>query len=159
MSNLLLCQGNSCRSCCPDVFDIPLESLTDLFLNASRLSHNIFKHSIIMFHEFDEKYAQNVSYTINATNSCHTNPFHTPQEREKALNMNVIFPVRRTMQEARIYWSIASWVSRDEYVRHSAFYKMFKCLYRDSRQIDMYIKILACRVTNTCFIHSHPTQL
>ncbi|KAM7229652.1 hypothetical protein CapIbe_019768 [Capra ibex] len=52
MSNLLLYQGNACPSCFPNMFDIPLTSLRDLFLNATRLIHDIFGLSWIMFPEF-----------------------------------------------------------------------------------------------------------
>ena len=52
MSNLFLCQGKLCPICCPDVFDFPLDSLTDLFIDAARLSHDIHNHSIIVFNEF-----------------------------------------------------------------------------------------------------------
>ena len=52
LSNLLLCQGNVCLSCHSDVFDIPLKFLTDLFVNASRLSHDMRNLSTMMFNEF-----------------------------------------------------------------------------------------------------------
>uniref|UniRef100_A0A8C2RWY8 Uncharacterized protein n=1 Tax=Capra hircus TaxID=9925 RepID=A0A8C2RWY8_CAPHI len=89
MSNLLLCKGNLCPSCGPDVFVTSLKSLTNVFIDAARLFHNFHNLFAIMFKEFDEKYAQGKQYYINATNSCHTNFFHTSEETDKAHQMNV----------------------------------------------------------------------
>ncbi|XP_010843884.1 PREDICTED: chorionic somatomammotropin hormone 2-like [Bison bison bison] len=88
VSNLLLCQGISCLSCHPDMFVSLQKSLIDVFINAASLSHDFYNLSTIMFNEFDEKYAQGKLYYINATKSCHTNSFHTPEERDKAQQMN-----------------------------------------------------------------------
>nr|XP_020769587.1 placental prolactin-related protein 3-like [Odocoileus virginianus texanus] len=211
MSNLLLCQGNVCPSCCPDVFEVPLKSLRYVFVNAAQLSLDILDHSTIMFNEFYERYAQGKQYYINATKSCHTNPLHAPEDREKALQMTneelskwilmllyswkpplhhlvtnvqhlievsdpilssarenvnkvqelqelierqfsqVIFPVRKKMLDAHHCGTeFQSLTSRDENIRHYAFFILFQCLHRDSRKIDIYTKILACRSYNTC---------
>ena len=40
-------------------------------------------------HFQDEKYSQSKPEYINATNDCHTNPLHAPEEIEKAQQMNV----------------------------------------------------------------------
>ncbi|KAB0354761.1 hypothetical protein FD755_022220, partial [Muntiacus reevesi] len=208
LSNLLLCQGNVCPSCSPDT---PLSSLTDLLIDAAWLTHSFHNLSTIMFKEFDEKYVQGTQYYINATNSCHTDPLHAPEEREKAQQMNnedlsklilillytwnkpfhhlvtelqrlkevsqailssaienekmsdklqafiagqfrkIIVPVYQKITKTRIIWSgLSSLTSRNEERRLSEFYNLFKCLSRDSRKVDIYTKILACRIRKTC---------
>ncbi|XDB63214.1 hypothetical protein ABFV05_016830 [Capra hircus] len=84
MLNLLLCQGNPCPSCGPDVFATSLRSRTDLFIEVAWLSHDFHNRSTIMFQEFNETYAQGKLYHINAANSCHTNAFDFPEDRYKA---------------------------------------------------------------------------
>nr|XP_020724634.1 placental prolactin-related protein 3-like [Odocoileus virginianus texanus] len=211
MSNLLLCQGNVCPSCGPDVFGVPLKFLRKTFSRVSRLSYDMHNLSTIMFNEFDEKYSQSIPEYINATNNCHTNSIHAPEEREKAQQMNnedltkwililqflwngplhalvhglriekdfsdtilssarenlktlfklqtilkrrfsqIVDPVRLKLTKNRIYWSgYRSLVSSNGYMHHSAFYNLFKCLSRDSRKVDMYSKILACRISDEC---------
>uniref|UniRef100_A0A8C6DQ16 Uncharacterized protein n=1 Tax=Moschus moschiferus TaxID=68415 RepID=A0A8C6DQ16_MOSMO len=209
MSNLLLCQGNLHTACCPDVFDIPLSSLAHQFTVAGWMSHGIHNLSMIMFNEFEEKYAQGKLYDINATNSCHTNSLNNPEEREKALRFNnedvsrwillllyswerplfllitikrnekelsdsilskagemvekieelkvvierqfsqIIFPVRKMYRE-RITWSGLEYLKSSDDVHPSAFYNLFKCLLRDSSLLDMYSKILLCRIQKLC---------
>uniref|UniRef100_A0A8B9YR06 Uncharacterized protein n=1 Tax=Bos mutus grunniens TaxID=30521 RepID=A0A8B9YR06_BOSMU len=194
ISNLLLCQGKLCPICCPDVFDFPLDSLTDLLIDAARLSHDFHNHSTIMFNEFDEKYAQGKLYYINATKSCYTNSLYTPEEREKAKQMNMNLSkwilmllyscmkevsdailssarenvkkvqelqafIERHISQVSILQRLASksihigilpsLMSRDD-VCHSAFDNLFKCLSRDSHKLDIYTKILACRVLKMC---------
>ncbi|OWK13059.1 PRP3, partial [Cervus elaphus hippelaphus] len=148
----------------------------------------------------DEKYSQCIPEYINATNDCHTNSIHAPEEREKVQqmnnedltkwililqflwkgplydlvhelyfekdfsdtilssareNLNIFFKLetilkRRSSQliENPIFWSgYGSLVSSNEDVRHSAFYKLLKRLSRDSRKVDMYTKILVCRIS------------
>uniref|UniRef100_A0A4W2C7U0 Uncharacterized protein n=1 Tax=Bos indicus x Bos taurus TaxID=30522 RepID=A0A4W2C7U0_BOBOX len=191
ISNLLLCQGKLCPICCPDMFDFPLDSLTDLLIDAARLSHDFHNHSTIMFNEFDEKYAQGKLYYINATKSCYTNSLYTPEEREKAKQMNMnlskwilmlLYSCMKEVSDAilssarenvkkvqelqafierpisqviiifwvfRLFFQLPSLMSRDD-VCHSAFDNLFKCLSRDSHKLDIYTKILACRVLKTC---------
>ncbi|XDC65800.1 hypothetical protein R6Z07M_016982 [Ovis aries] len=84
MSNLLLCQGNPCPSCGPDVFATSLRSRTDLFIKFAWLSHDLHNRSAIMFQEFNETYAQGKLYHVNAANSCQTNAFDFPESRDKA---------------------------------------------------------------------------
>ncbi|OWK13053.1 PRP3, partial [Cervus elaphus hippelaphus] len=173
LSNLLLCQGNLCPSCGPD----------------------------------DEKYFQVRPEYMNATNDCHTNPLHAPEEIEKAQQMNnedltkwilmlqylwrdvlydlvhdlwfekdlsdtllssarknfkklyklqtfverrfsqIVVPLRLKLAYDHVYWQgLPSLLSSDEDMHHSAFYNLFKCLTRDSCKVDMYTKILACRI-------------
>nr|XP_020726554.1 chorionic somatomammotropin hormone 2-like [Odocoileus virginianus texanus] len=211
MPNLLLCQGNICPSCGPDVFGVPLKFLRKTFSRVSRLSHGMHNLSTIMFNEFEEQYSQSKPEYINATSDCHTNPLHAPEEREKAQQMNnedltkwilmlqylwtvplieisneqrieknlsdtiissaienikkciklqailerrfnqIILPVRRILSEEHMYWSgYESLVSSDEDVRRSVLYNLLKCLRRDSRKVDMYSKILACRISDKC---------
>ncbi|XP_027380840.1 chorionic somatomammotropin hormone 2-like [Bos indicus x Bos taurus] len=211
VSNLVLCQGKSCLSCSPDVFVSLQKSLTDVFVYALSLSHDIHNLSTIMFNEFDEKYAQGKLYHINATKSCHTNSFHTPEEGDKAQQTNnedlikwtlvllycwnnplyylvpeiqsmknlseavvssaeeienmseklesliethfgkIIFPVLKTIHEARIPWSrYSSMKFSNEDRRISEYYNLFYCLRRDSHKVDMYINILECRTRKTC---------
>ncbi|ELR55493.1 Placental prolactin-related protein 4 [Bos mutus] len=88
ISNLLLCQGKLCPICCPDVFDFPLDSLTDLLIDAARLSHDFHNHSTIMFNEFDEQYAQGKEYFINVSDKCHTNSLHLPEDMQHIRRMN-----------------------------------------------------------------------
>ncbi|KAF4008073.1 hypothetical protein G4228_019668 [Cervus hanglu yarkandensis] len=110
--------------------------------------HNL---STIMFNEFDAKYSQSIPEYINATNDCHTNPIHAPEETEKAQLVNVVVPVRMKLAKDLIYWQgLPSLVSSDEDIRHFAFYILFKCLSRDSHKLDMYTKILACRSSDEC---------
>nr|XP_020769586.1 placental prolactin-related protein 3-like [Odocoileus virginianus texanus] len=211
MSNLLLCRGNLCPSCGPNVFDIPINSLRVLFTRAFLLSHYINSLSAMMLLEFDGNYSQSNPEFINVTDYCHTNPLLAPEEREKALQMNnedltkyilmllyswdsplnhlvkdlrhikevsnttlsrarqtvkkvksleqlierqfnqVIYPVRKKMSDARIYWTeLPSLTSRYENIRHYAFSILFQCLHRDTLKIDIYTKILACRSYNIC---------
>uniref|UniRef100_A0A452EWM8 Uncharacterized protein n=1 Tax=Capra hircus TaxID=9925 RepID=A0A452EWM8_CAPHI len=203
MSNLLLCEGNPCPSCSPDEFDTFLQNLTDLFIDASWLSHDFHNCSTIMFKEFDEKYAQGKLYYINATDSCHNNSFHSPEERDKAHQLNnediskwtlvllyswnkplyhLVMELKKAflssaieienmseklqafigsqfrkvsilqrMHEVPSTWSgLPSLKSSDEDRHHSELYNLFHCLCRDSRKVDMYIKILACRACKTC---------
>ncbi|XP_069420781.1 placental prolactin-related protein 1-like [Ovis canadensis] len=208
MSNLLLCQGNPCPSCSPDEFDTFLQNVTDLFIDASWLSHDFHNRSTIMFKEFDEKYAQGNLYHINATDSCHTNSFHSPEERDKAHQLNnedlskwtlmllyswnsplchLVTELKSMKELSEAFLSSAieienmseklqafigsqfrksfiviystvkesesglpSLKSSDEDRRHSELYNLFHCLHRDSRKVDMYIKILACRALKTC---------
>uniref|UniRef100_A0A4W2HIY6 Chorionic somatomammotropin hormone 2-like n=1 Tax=Bos indicus x Bos taurus TaxID=30522 RepID=A0A4W2HIY6_BOBOX len=164
------------------------------------------KHQIL-----DEKYAQGKLYHINATKSCHTNSFHTPEEGDKAQQTNnedlikwtlvllycwnnplyylvpeiqsmknlseavvssaeeienmseklesliethfgkIIFPVLKTIHEARIPWSrYSSMKFSNEDRRISEYYNLFYCLRRDSHKVDMYINILECRTRKTC---------
>ncbi|XDA87277.1 hypothetical protein R6Z07F_016975 [Ovis aries] len=174
MSNLLLCQGKTCPICCPDVFDIPLESLRNLFLNATMLSRDIANHSNIMFNEFNEDLGQfilillyswnrplnhlltelwnmeEVSDTILSNARENVKKVQELQEFIERQFSNIIFPVRRLTGD-RIFWSeLPFLVSRDEEIRHSAFYKLFKCLQRDSHNVDIYTKILLCRTNNSC---------
>nr|XP_020726346.1 placental prolactin-related protein 3-like [Odocoileus virginianus texanus] len=211
MPNLLLCQGNICPSCGPDVFGVPLKFLRQTFSRVSRLSHDIHNLSTIMFNEFDENYSQSIPEYINATDDCHTNPIHAPEETETAQQMNnedltkwilmlqylwedplyalvhelrfgkdlsdtilssarenfkklrklqiiierrfsqIVVPIRLTLAKDLLYWQrFSSLVSSDEDVRHFAFYILFKCLSRDSHRLDMYTKILACRISDEC---------
>ena len=52
LSDVLLCQGNVCPFCCPDMFGIPLKFLRKAFSHVSRLSHDMHNLSTIMFNEF-----------------------------------------------------------------------------------------------------------
>ncbi|OWK13159.1 PRP3 [Cervus elaphus hippelaphus] len=153
LSNLLLCQGNVCPSCGPDVFGIPLKFLRKTF---SR----------------DAKYSQSIPEYINATNDCHTNPIHAPEETEKAQLVNnedltkwILMlqylwgdPLYALVHDLRfgIYLSDTILSSARENFKklhklQTILERQFsQCLSRDSHKLDMYTKILACRSSDEC---------
>uniref|UniRef100_A0AC11EME9 Uncharacterized protein n=1 Tax=Ovis aries TaxID=9940 RepID=A0AC11EME9_SHEEP len=175
MSNLLLCQGNPCPSCSPDEFDTFLQNVTDLFIDASWLSHDFHNHSTIMFKEFNEDLSKWTLMLLYSWNSplCHlVTELKSMKELSEAFlssaieieNMSeklqafigsqfrkITVPVLQTMHEVPSTWSgLPSLKSSDEDRCHSELYNLFHCLHRDSRKVDTYIKILACRTRGTC---------
>ncbi|XP_010843881.1 PREDICTED: placental prolactin-related protein 4 [Bison bison bison] len=88
MSNLLLCQGILCPSLCPEGDDVCRASLIDLFVHASVLSTGMYNHSVKMFTDFDEQYAQGKEYFINVSDKCHTNSLHLPEDMQHIRRMN-----------------------------------------------------------------------
>ncbi|KAM9738795.1 placental prolactin-related protein 1-like [Dama dama] len=175
MSNLLLCQGNLCPSCSPDMFKIPLKSLKALFTRAFGLSHDINNLSTMMFLEFNEDLSKwilmllyswdiplnhlvmdlrNITEVSNTTLSRARETVKKVQKLKQLIERQfnqVIFPARKKMVDTHVYWTeLQSLTSRDENIRHHAFFILFRCLHRDTRKVDIYTKIMACRIHNVC---------
>jgi len=67
------------------------------------------------------------------------------------LGIQIIVPVLKMIHEVSNTWSrFSSMTFSDEDRSISEYYNLFYCLRRDSRKVDMYIKILTCRTRKTC---------
>ncbi|KAL6034031.1 hypothetical protein STEG23_014675, partial [Scotinomys teguina] len=84
----------------------------------------------------------------NKNITCHTSSLSTPENEEQAQNTEANFVLKENV-DAPAWSELSSLQSTNRNTRYFAFYNLFHCLRRDSNNVEMFLKLLKCRMVQS----------